>query len=241
MSSLTKITIGIQARSGSTRYPGKIDRPLGGSTILGHVLSSCFSSSVYMNRWADTKRLLVNVALCVPAGDPIKEKYGNDVDVVEGPEGDVLTRYIILAEKYKSDFVVRITSDCPLIIPAVISKHITVAFMNSYDYTSNVDEECRTAPDGYDCEVISRKLLIHAHQNAQDQKDREHVTTWIRKNPPEWAKMGIILNPLDRSDFKISIDTPEDEKRIQDEFERAQNKNRTAVRKYGKKNVHSFS
>lgn len=237
----TKFTICIQARSSSSRLPGKIDRIIDGQSVLRHVLDACFNSSIYLNRLTYSKNLKVNVVVCTPVGDPLINSYRQEADIIEGPEDDVLTRYVMAANKCDSDYIVRITSDCPLIPPAVISKHITVAFMNAYDYLSNVDSECRTSPDGYDCEVISRALLMETHKMATEKRDREHVTTWIRKERPSWAKMGLIINDLDRSNEKISLDTLEDENKIKEEFEKRKEKIKTAERLYGKRNIHTFS
>lgn len=238
---VTKFTIAIQARSGSTRLPGKIDRIIDGQSVLRHVLDSCFNSSIYLNRLTYSKNLKVNVVICAPVGDPLVNSYRQEADIIEGPENDVLTRYVMAANKCDSDYIVRITSDCPLIPPALISKHITVAFMNSYDYVSNVDSMCRTSPDGYDCEVISKALLMDTHKNATEKSDREHVTTWIRRERPKWAKMALIINDLDRSNEKISLDTEQDEEKIKEEFEKKRSKIKKAEEIYGKRNIHTFS
>ncbi len=237
----TKFTIAIQARSSSTRLPGKIDRIIGDQSVLRHVLDACFNSSIYLNRLTYSKNLKVNVVICAPVGDPLISSYRQEADIIEGPEHDVLTRYVMAADKCKSDYIVRITSDCPLLPPALISRHITIALMNSYDYLSNVDAVCRTAPDGYDCEVISKTLLMEAHKNATEKSDREHVTTWIRRERPSWAKMGFVTNDIDRSEEKISLDTEKDEEKIKSEFEKKKQKLKKAEELYGKRNIHTFS
>ncbi len=237
----TKFTIAIQARSTSTRLPGKIDRIIGDQSVLRHVLDSCFNSAVYLNRLTRQNNSKVNVVIVAPVGDSLVDDYRQDADIIEGPENDVLTRYVMALDKCGADYIVRITSDCPLIPPAVISKHITVALMNHYDYVSNVDAICRTSPDGYDCEVISKALLMECHKMATEKSDREHVTTWIRRERPKWAKMALIINELDRSDEKISLDTEEDENRIRNEFEKKKQKLRRAEEIYGKRNIHTFS
>lgn len=241
MSAITKFTIGIQARSTSKRLPGKIDLILGDQTVLRHVLDACYNSASYLHRYKTVRRWEINVAICAPVGDPLVDAYRQEADIFEGPEDDVLTRYVMLADKCSSDYVVRITSDCPLIPPALISKHITVAMMGAYDYVSNVDEKCRTSIDGHDCEVISKHLLLECHKMATEKKDREHVTTWIRRERPKWAKMAFVINDQDNSDKKFSLDNEEDAKNIKEEFEKRKTKLKKAEEIYGKRNVHSFS
>lgn len=236
-----KVMIGIQARSTSTRYPNKIEAILGDMSVLDHIIKACVGVTLYVSRYATNPRVNVSTLLCIPFNDKIKERFKDIIAIVEGPENDVLSRYVEIINQYNPDYIVRLTGDCPLIVEGLISKAIILAVKNSYDYLSNVDEDCRTAPDGYDVEVISKKMLLTAHELATDIKDREHVTTWIRRERPSWGKYGFIVGSLDRSGEKISLDTLEDEERIQFEYDRITNKTKKAILKYGKTNVHTFS
>lgn len=233
----SKVTIGIQARSTSKRFPGKVFEMLGTKTVLRHVIDSCQKAATYINNWGSHK-IHVDVALCIPYDDPIKRTTWGDVSIIEGPEDDVLMRYVILAEHTKSDYIVRITADCPLIPSFIINKCITSTVMNEYDYFSNVDERVRTTSDGFDCEVISKKLLYYTGEHATKASDREHVTTFIRSNPPDWIKQGIIINFLDLSKLKLSLDTQEDLERIKIEYGNVQDAFKTAQQIFGRRNVH---
>lgn len=238
MSRITRTVIGIQARSTSQRLPGKINEFVGEKTVLQMVLDSALGAAHYLNRWADSKKAFTEVILLVPEGDPIKDIYKETVRVVEGPEHDVLTRYALMAIKEDPDYIVRITADCPLIPQFIISKIITIAHMNRYDYLSNVDEKCRTTPDGMDCEIISKRLFKYVHESASDPKDREHVTTYIRSNPPKWALRGTVINYIDQSDLKISVDNLEDLERVRVLNDKVSSKSEAAKKIYGKTNVH---
>lgn len=125
----------------------------------------------------------------------------------------------------------RITSDCPLLPPFIISKHIIIADKYEYDYVSNVHPKVRMAPDGWDCEVISAEMLEWANKNAKTEADREHVTTYIRDHPPRWAKVANVLGHAEFSHLKLSVDTQEDlefvrtyQKICSDKIERAKSK-----------------
>ena len=78
------------------------------------------------------------------------------------------------------------------------------------DYVSNTDPNCRTMPDGFDCEVISARLLDWLDKNALDLKYREHVTSMLYEHKPDWAKCGQFSAYIDESYLKISVDTQED-------------------------------
>lgn len=218
---LSRILIGIQARSTSERLPNKVNMKIGDKTVLEHVLSSCESSLKYVmkhrNKWGFSAKL---VLLC-PKGDPIVQQYSKRVRIIEGSEHDVLSRYVDAVEQdpHQIDYVVRITADCPLLPNFVITKFMHIAFLNRYDYLSNVYEGCRTALDGYDCEVLSRRMLNYLAENAKSPLDREHVTTYCRENPPKWAAYGAIIGYHDSSATKLSIDTQEDLDRVREQYE----------------------
>lgn len=240
MSEFTNVVIGVQARTTSKRFPGKVLETIDGKPVIKHVLDACERAAKYMNTHSQKSRLLVSVALVVPAGDQLVELYRRKITLIEGPEDDVLTRYAMLAEKTDADYIVRVTGDCPLIPPYLITKHIKTAVVNGYDYVSNVDEVARTAADGTDCEVVSRALLKYVHENANDAKDREHVTLMIRRDPPAWARIAHIIGYLNLSGLKLSIDTPEDLERVRAEYDRIKLALTNAENLHGRSSVHRF-
>jgi spore coat polysaccharide biosynthesis protein SpsF (cytidylyltransferase family) len=133
---------------------------------------------------------LVKVALLIPTGDPIGKDFDR-VPVFEGDENDVLSRYAGAAEEFRASHLVRVTGDCPLLRPFVISKAISLGVQANYSYLSNVDERCRTSPDGQDVEFMSRDMLDWLNKTASTAFHREHVTTFAREDPPRWAKRSV--------------------------------------------------
>lgn len=231
------VTIGIQARSTSKRFPNKVNQMIGDKTILQRLIDSANDSAKYLNRYSFKNFYEVNVAVCCPTGDEIATKYHGLVDIVEGSEDDVLSRYLKLAQICKSDYVVRVTADCPLIPSFVISKMVMTAIHNKYDYISNVEPTCRTSADGYDCEVFSRQLLEVTYRDARDPYDREHVTPYMRKNKKNY-RHGIVVNHIDLSGLKFSVDTVEEYNRVLAEFESVKKKLEIAAQIFGSQNVH---
>lgn len=200
--------IGIQARSTSTRLPKKHHEIIENKRLLDHVIEACLSARDYVNR--QKREEMVKVALLVPLGDVIKDDFDR-VPIFEGPEDDVLSRYAGAAREFDASHIVRVTGDCPLLRPFVISKAINLGLSANYDYLSNVDERCRTAPDGQDVEFMSASLLSYLNKNASTPYHREHVTTFAREEPPRSAKRGFIIDHFDYSrGEKISVDTEED-------------------------------
>lgn len=208
---MKNVAICVQARSNNTRLPNKCMSDINGMPMLDRVLMAAEKSASYINN-GDDKNIKVSTYLLVPDDDPLIERYCHRLKtkLLTGPELDVLARYMVAVNAIEPDYIVRITSDCPLIPPFLITKHIVNAVNYNYDYVSNVHPEVRMAPDGWDCEVISSKLMRWADETAKTTFDREHVTTIIRSQKPQWAKIASILSHGEFSTLKISVDTQED-------------------------------
>ncbi len=239
MSTLAHVCIGIQARSTSTRFPRKVFELIDGKPILRHVLDACDKAAFYLNRTSDRSGIRVSYAVLCPQGDPIKAAFGTRAMILEGSEKDVLSRYVSMASKLGADYIVRVTADCPLLPPFLISKHIKIAVQNRYDYCSNVDENVRTAIDGFDVEVISKRALDWLGQYANQDSEREHVTTLLRSGQiPNDFKVGHVVGYLNQSGLKLSVDTPEDLERVRTEYESVKNILMQAEQMAGKSAVH---
>lgn len=210
------VLIGIQARSTSKRLPNKGEALIGDKTMTEMILHNVNEAVSFMRRQLRDQSPLFHVVLLIPDKDPLK-RYAGQVAVMEGDEHDVLERYFKAMVFYRPEYIVRITGDCPLLPDFIISKHIRSALYGSFDYISNVDPAFRTSPDGFDCEVMSKRMLRWARETARSNSDKEHVTTIMRREPPEWAKIGHIIDHLDYSKMKVSVDTVEDLERVREQ------------------------
>jgi spore coat polysaccharide biosynthesis protein SpsF len=230
---LKTISIIIQARSTSTRFPRKIFERIGNKPILQHVLDACYNCVSYINAYTNKHGMVCGLALAVPYKDELISQFGKHF-IVQGPENDVLERYLIAAQKTNADYIVRVTSDCPFIPPFIISKAIGLAVKDNLDYLTNADPRFRTAPDGHDVEVISRRLLDWLGQNAKDAVDREHVTTYLQRAMPDWATKGDIIGFVDmfKPEMKLSIDTPEDLERMKVMYQKLYSAVRSSPKSY---------
>lgn len=232
------VVIGIQARSTSTRFPGKCFAKIDGKDVLEHVIDNCQKSAQYINRFSIKNKIQVSVVVLIPFNDEIKNHYRYKTIIFEGPEHDVLNRYRSMQDSLNPDYVVRVTADCPLLPSHLITKHIHVAVNEKLDYCSNVDEELRTAPDGYDVEVISKRALLWADLNAKQDYEREHVTLILRNKCPIDFKVGHVVSHLDLSHLKLSLDRPEELETINTEYLKIKNALNKAGRKSGAKSIH---
>ena len=194
----------IQARTGSTRLPGKVLRKIHGTTVLEHVVR---------RTQVVNKVNMIIVATTVEKADlPIvKWCASNNVRVYCGSLLDVLDRYYQSARLFNARNIVRITSDCPLIDPKLIDQMIEFHQRQKTDYAANILET--TFPDGEDIEICTFSALEKTWQEAKLGSEREHVTPYIRKHP-ELFTQASFTNRIDYSHMRWTLDEPQDLKFI---------------------------
>jgi spore coat polysaccharide biosynthesis protein SpsF len=128
----------------------------------------------------------------------------------------VLARFVHAAETEDADAVVRLTADCPLLMPEVSGKVVQAFKRQECDYASNTIE--RTYPRGLDTEVISTEALQKADRKATSSADREHVTRHVRKRPEQF-RLCPVTGEVDRSDLRWTVDEEADLKLVRRIYE----------------------
>lgn len=190
-----------QARTTSTRLPGKVLLEAGGRTLLDHHLDRLEAAG-----------LEVYVATTVNAADDpiVTLAEGRGLSVHRGSEADVLARFTGCIEEYSLDTVVRVTSDCPLIDGALIRRGIDIYddCADPWAYVSNGLE--RTYPRGFDFEVFSGQALLDAGERATEQPQREHVTPYLYANVSGRMSLRNLSRTADASSYRVTLDTADD-------------------------------
>ena len=168
-----QIIIITQARIGSSRFPEKVLKKLGRSTLLGTHLQR-------LKRSKKAHKIIIAAANELRSKEIENIAKQEEVDFIVGSTEDLLDRYYQIAKIYKPDLIIRVTSDCPLVDPLLIDKIIEMAEVNNLDYASNTLME--SFPDGQDIEIFSFETLQTAWNEATLYSEREHVTPFIKKN-----------------------------------------------------------
>jgi spore coat polysaccharide biosynthesis protein SpsF len=194
-----------QARIGSSRLPGKILKRINGQSLLEiHLLRLKKSNLATKIVVATTFEEGVEVIL------EIGEKMG--LDVFQGSTDDVLDRFYQSVKGFNPSYIVRVTSDCPLIDAKLIDAVIEMTLENNLDYGANVLNELY--PDGQDVEVFSFNALKKAWEEAKLQSDREHVTPFIKKNTDFMGGNLFKAQNLDcdenYNEIRMTVDEPDD-------------------------------
>lgn len=192
----------VQARTGSTRLPGKVLKKICGKTVLEHVIDR-------LKKVKNIDEIVIATTTLERDNIIIEEAKRLNVSYFRGSEEDVLSRYYYAAKENNADIIVRVTSDCPLIDSEVTEKIIQYYLDNNtkYDYVSNTID--RTYPRGLDTEVFSFKALEKAFNKAESLRDKEHVTPYIWDNSSIF-RLAQYKNEIDYSDLRWTLDTIED-------------------------------
>ncbi len=143
------------------------------------------------------------------------------VDTFRGAEDDVLDRYYQCALSAGASAVVRITSDCPLIDPDVVDKTIRSFLNRRSDYASNTLQ--RRYPRGLDTEIMTMGALTAAWRDAREPYQRAHVTPFIYEHPGRFSLLAV-EGFRDYSQYRWTLDTPEDLALIRTLYERMKNR-----------------
>ena len=190
----------VQARMTSTRLPGKVLLPLGDKTVLDHVLERCRAI-----RNADV------VCCAIPEGAqsaPLLDVIERSGAVVfQGSEADVLDRYYQAARSVGADFILRVTSDCPMADPEIGARVLDLVSGGGADFACN--NMPPSWPHGLDCEAVTFAWLERAAHEAAKQFEREHVMPWIR-NHPEVIKANLVGPANGIQDNRWTIDDASD-------------------------------
>jgi spore coat polysaccharide biosynthesis protein SpsF len=192
----------IQARMGSTRFPGKVLRPLAGKPVLWHIL----------HRLRECRTLdVIAVATSTGAGDdPLAAWCGEQgVRCVRGPEDDVLARYLLAARELSADVLVRVTGDAPLVDPGMVDRLVMALLAQGADYAGG-DPATPSIHEGF--EPVTREALERtAAEAGGDRAAVEHVTSWIKRHP-ERFRIAVAPVPEEHrfTGARLSVDTPAD-------------------------------
>lgn len=186
---------------GSSRLPGKVLMPFAGKTALEHCVErtrACAAIDDVVIATTTEARDDVLVAFCAARGWHSSR----------GSEYDALDRYYQAARAHHATDVVRITSDCPLTDPAVLSGLIAQYRAEGADYASTSLPR-PTFPVGVSGEVVRFEVLEQAWNEDRDPIWREHVTPFVYRHPERFRLVGFGADG-DWSHHRWTLDTPED-------------------------------
>jgi len=198
----------VQARLGSARLKNKVLKKIKNKSLIELLLKRLEKS-----------KLIDKIIVLIPKNksenklDKLIKKKG--FEVFRGSGENVLDRFYKASKKYKSDYIIRITADCPLIDVTIVDNLIKIIKKKKIDYVSNINPP--SYPDGLDAEVFNIKTLEYAWKKAKTKYDKEHVTPFIVRSKSK-KKFNLKCNE-DLSGVRLTVDYIEDFQLIEQIFD----------------------
>ncbi|MES0879093.1 aldo/keto reductase [Roseibium sp. SCP14] len=189
----------IQARTSSSRLPGKVLLPINGIPMA--VLAALRAGNTGIKVLLATSNEASDDVLCSYA-----EEYG--IPVFRGSLNDVLGRFADIVAPLDDDApVVRLTADNPVPDGTLIEEVVNYFNSEHLDYlrTNGIESGL---PYGVSVEVIRAWLIKKSNSYAISKHDREHVTSWARSNVED--RIFKKYEYLNLADVSATVDTLDD-------------------------------
>jgi len=198
----------VQARSGSTRLPNKMNMPFyEDQTIIDIILNRL---KTYF------KNIPVILATTTNAKDDAIVQTGirNKVEIFRGSEDNVLSRFVDASKAFSVKHVIRICADNPFISVKYLQDLIEFYKTEKVDYVSFMSATGLPAMKthfGFFAEITSSESLEKTAQKTQDTFFCEHVTNFIYGNPDVFS-LNFIKIPIEieKANIRLTVDTLED-------------------------------
>ena len=202
---MTWVVAIVQARMGSSRFPGKMLAKLGDRDLLSWVLT----------RVCDAKQVDQVVLATSTSRDDDRladaaSKF--NIVVVRGSQDDVLDRFVQSAKVSQADLVVRVCADNPFVAAEEIDRLVVAHNSGNYDYSCNHQQKLGNKyADGFGAEILSASLLNDIARLTTQTSHREHVTSYIWDNSSKF-KIQAVVAPAELAfpEVKLDIDTPQE-------------------------------
>ena len=131
----------------------------------------------------------------------------NEIEIYRGATDDVISRYVKVVRKFQANVVVRLTADCPLVMPELVDDMIEEFANNNWDYLSNTISP--TYPDGLDVEVFNATSLMSLYSMDLTNLEKEHVTLGFHNRNKRFILQNY-QSGIDYSNMRWTVDYLED-------------------------------
>jgi spore coat polysaccharide biosynthesis protein SpsF len=210
-----KTAIILQARTGSTRLPGKAVLPFfedkGIFQIIAENLKTKFPAEKII--LATTEK---------PADDRLVEIAAmTGIRVFRGSETDVLDRFIKAAKKCEADTIIRVCADNPFLLPEAVQTLIEASEKSEADYISFCTENGTPVIRshwGLFAEAVKLSALERVAATTALPLYHEHVTNYMYEHRDGYTIQLIGLPAIftGKKDFRFTLDTPADFELLRD-------------------------
>ena len=190
----------LQARMSSKRLQGKVLMEVNDKPMIYWQIQRILQSK-------EISKLVVATS-DYPTDDVLVEYLESiNCDFVRGSLDDVLARFIKVENIYSPEAIIRLTADCPLVMPELIDSMLKKFYEVKVQYLSNIIE--LTYPDGLDIEIIKAGTFNKLTAMNPSRGEREHVTLGIINRIDQFSSFSVV-NGSNLSSYRWTVDTEED-------------------------------
>ncbi len=192
----------VEARFASTRFPGKVLKPILGEPMLGRMIERLLRA-----RTVDSVVVATSTSRADDAVADAARHAG--ADSFRGSEEDVLARVVDAARAHHADVIAETTGDCPLHDPALVDKVVADYLMGGADFVGNIHPY--TTPRGTDVRVFSTDALAEIERSSHDPADREHVSLHFWEHPEKYRLRNVVSDfPSSAAGLRLTVDAQQD-------------------------------
>tara|TARA_Y100000022_G_C13220537_1_gene362147 strand:- start:389 stop:1129 length:741 start_codon:yes stop_codon:yes gene_type:complete len=197
------IVASVEARMNSSRYPGKMIANINGKKTIERVFER-LKASKYINK--------IILATTVNSNDDIlcSSIEKKDILVHRGSEDDVFLRVYEAHKKYKSDIIITICGDCPLIDAQMIDKYLQMFIQNHYQIL--FFNKRHNYPQGTEFMIFSSGMFNYPYNKNIDKAQKEHVGLYFLENIKKYRFYEVRGSDLEKSynNIRLQFDYKED-------------------------------
>jgi spore coat polysaccharide biosynthesis protein SpsF len=207
----------IQAKMDSSRLPGKVLADIEGKPLIWHIYKRLQSVSKISEVVISTTNM--------PSEKPLREfAISEEIPYYAGSKDDLIDRIYNTGKKFKSDILVKINADCPLIDPKLVSDGISMflSLKNKPDLVTNCVEE--TFPEGMQYSIFSFNTIEHLWSTIKQPFWREFFYRYIIENKHRFSVINI-KSPKNLSSLRWTVDYAEDLEFVRKVYEKLYRKN----------------
>ena len=200
------LTLVIQARMNSTRFPNKVLSDLSGTPLIERILQ----------RVKKVKRIgKIIIATTKRKEDNILAEIAKltKVEIFRGSENDLVDRYYQAVKGKSVGHILRLPADNPIPDPSEYNRLINYHLKTNNDFSSNICNFMSNGyPDGFGVEIFTVDSLKKIWRNEKRKKFREHIALNFfdyknnKKNLKFNFKIGTIKCPKQISRPKLIFD-----------------------------------
>jgi spore coat polysaccharide biosynthesis protein SpsF len=201
----------VQARMGSSRFPGKSFCEIKGIPTLQHLIDSLL---------VNFSKNQICIATSILSDNDVIRNFclDNKISVFSGDEHNVASRFYEVLKSKKHNYFVRLNGDSPLFCSKELKNHIYnySIDINIHGYSTIIN---RNYPKGNNFEIFKTKTFLDNYCNFEHAEHFEHVTSYFYENLHQFNIEQIKFEYDGYEDVNLCFDTIEDFNRLSNIFD----------------------